>query len=378
MKKSITLLVVIFFALTSLLLPVGAVSFQGNTEFVPTESMLDGVLAEMIMRGLGDDNFTVDLLYDMNGAEKYLLGTTDAGYIILEKDTLYFHESGEMNPFVEYMAAKKFYGGPMCYFVEETGEEAQGATYSGKRYYDLVQNEYVSSMYSADFNRSLQRVGEHLMTESLATTTTYRVSNCYSYIQRRAFGYNDDDTCSAVAVGVLLNYLSLQYDKPFVDQIAELRDNGAPSNATDLQNNYPNAYALHRCLVDDYGMGVMSYASGITSPLIEYINNEVPGYHGFTATWTLLPLASTIKSNIQNNKPVLITSTIAGSYSWHTMACYGYREVSGSEEILVHTGWYGPSYNSSYTAGGTTSYYQTETWISESYATYGYYFSFNE
>jgi hypothetical protein len=149
-----------------------------------------------------------------------------------------------------------------------------------------------------------------------------------------------------------------------------------PEDTADMAKKYPKAHALHRLLVDTYGMGAISYAEGIRVPLTRYIAEHVPANLQLKLSWALFPRTTTIKNNIDANKPVLITTTFFGGvYKWHTMAVYGYREISGSTELLVHTGWYGEDYNSS-VANSKDIFVHNETWISKSYATYGYYFSF--
>lgn len=62
------------------------------------------------------------------------------------------------------------------------------------------------------------------------------------------------------------------------------------------------------------------------------------------------------------------------------MAYYGSIRISqylGHTELLIHTGWYGSSYNSCVTINGVKQYSQNETWINEGYATFGYYLNYN-
>ena len=367
MKRTAMVFLAVLLVMTAFAMPVSA------EQNLAERQLITRVQAEMLVREIGTENLEVEVINNTSGEPKYLLGTSESGYIILDKDNFVFYEAGERNPFATYKNAQKYYGGPLCYFVED--EPAVRTMEKDTEYYDVVNRNYVRDMYAVEFNERDDSQNLSQQAVERANTTPVRVSNAYNYIRRRAFGYNNDNTCSAVATGIVLNYLSLQYDKPFVADIAELRNNGTPANASELANKYPNAHALHRCLVDDYGMGAASFGDAIADPLISYMNSEVPGYHGFTVSWTASPRAATIRSNIVDNKPVLVTTTLAGDYSLHTMACYGYRVVSDYSEILVHTGWYGSDYNDTTSTGAE---YQTETWISESFASIGYYFSFNE
>lgn len=335
------------------------------------------VQANMEVRNLWGSNFNVYLLYDTDGIPRFLLGTSDNGYIILERDSYQFHESGEINPFEDFMQAKKYYGGPLHYYCDASEKKLSKAL-ATDGVYDILGMTCVNTLEKFTFRDETEMSQESTSSiQSVTTSGETRVSNSYNFIRRRAFGYNNDNTCSAVAVGIALNYLTLNTGKAFVPSswIAEYRNNGNPKSSSDLSSLYPKAYALHKYLVDNCGMGAMSYADSLQTPLNKYIAAKVSSNYGLKLSWTLAPRASTIKSNINADKPVLITTTLAGDYSWHTMVAYGYRDTSGSTELLVHTGWYSSKYNGS--SNNNTIYYQTETWISEGYATYGYYFSYN-
>lgn len=353
--------------------PTSAATIQSEQETIREDEIVV-VQNELRIRNLLGDDLRIELLRDTRGYIKYLLGVSELGYIIIERDSYIFHEAGEHNPFEMYANAEKYYGGPLCYFVKDSSTQNHLQSLSNQ-YYDIVRKTSTPIVYAADFNKDIIVNSQNTINPAV-TSTPIEVSNAYSYIQRHAFGFNNDNTCSAVAAGIVLNYLTLQYGTPYVNPVTETLDNNLPENANDLQKLYPTAHALHRCIVDKYGMGPASHASDVSAPMIAYLEGEAPGY-SFTVTWTYAPKAATIKSNIASNKPVLITTTFAGDYSWHTMACYGYREVSGAAELLVHTGWYGTAYNTSYTSSGATHYYQSRTWISEGYATIGYYCSFD-
>ena len=105
-----------------------------------------------------------------------------------------------------------------------------------------------------------------------------------------------------------------------------------------MRESYPNANRLHRYLVDTCRMGAASYADSIVQPLNAYIQDVAPYYYGydFFLQCILFPKASTIKANILDNKPVLITTTLSAQYPFHTMCVYGYRETSDGPQLLVH------------------------------------------
>lgn len=84
MKKLLALIciVVIFGSLTT---AVAVESTNSNNAISAIE--LATVQANMEARGLWDSNFVVDFLYDANDVPMFLLGVTDKGYIILERET---------------------------------------------------------------------------------------------------------------------------------------------------------------------------------------------------------------------------------------------------------------------------------------------------
>ena len=65
--------------------------------------------------------------------------------------------------------------------------------------------------------------------------------------------------------------------------------------------------------------------------------------------WNLTELPNNyVITSIDNDMPSMVTYTIFGDYSMHTMPAYGYRLLSdGSYEYLVHTGWYSTIRNNS-------------------------------
>ena len=126
---------------------------------------------------------------------------------------------------------------------------------------------------------------------------------------------------------------------------------------------------LHRYL--DSRMARRKLRRLIVQPLNAYIQDVVPYYYGydFFLQCILFPKASTIKANILDNKPVLITTTLSAQYPFHTMCVYGYRETSDGPQLLVHVGWY--SRGNFEALSGTSDYYRhKEIWINESEATY--------
>ena len=207
-----------------------------------------------------------------------------------------------------------------------------------------------------------------------------RLANAFTSVRRRAFGYNSKNTCSAVSVALALNYLALERRETIVPEawLAELLDDGLPGSADSLDRIYPQAGKLSRYLIETCGMGGASFATRITGAVNKYSQKMLPAGKGIKLNWTLFPRMATIKKNIDANIPVLITTTVAKSFSWHTMLVYGYRECYGKAELLVHSGWYRTACNDHYSGADGDRFFQKEIWLDKSLAVFGYYFSFPE
>ena len=208
--------------------------------------------------------------------------------------------------------------------------------------------------------------------------TEKRLANAFSSIRRRAFGYNSKNTCSAVSVALALNYLALEREEAFVPEawLAERLDKGLPESAASLDRLYPQAGKLSRYLIEKCGMGGASFATRITWAFNKYSKKMLASGKRVRLKWTLFPRMATIRRIIEANFPVLITTTVAKTFSWHTMLVYGYRESYGKAELLVHSGWYSAANNDHYSFEGKDRFFQKEIWLDKRLAVFGYFFSF--
>ena len=323
------------------------------------------------------DNFEISYLLDASGIQSYLLGTTEKGYIILERGSYKLLQGGEGNPYHRFMSEEKYYGGPLCYFVRIKEKDITQSIYGP--YFDIVHNQCVSEVVELNRN-AVNSICEEKQLYATNSTTYKRVSNYFSYIRKRAFGWNTtgdyNNTCSAVALGQALNYLTLQYGNSYVptnwqSELRTVQQEGI--------NSYPKAAALHHYLVDTCNLHPISYGSIVVTGFNTYKANMIPSSYSISLTSTVSPAVNTIKSKINNNLPVLITTTIGNpenpEYNWHTMLVYGYRIIDGETKYLIHNGWYGV--NSGYSTYSNGVHTQIEEWYDPTYATIGYYFTIN-
>jgi hypothetical protein len=142
---------------------------------------------------------------------------------------------------------------------------------------------------------------------------------------------------------------------------------------------YPKTAALHNYLVDDCGMGPMTYADGVPNGLYLYrAGDSLRGQTGIDADWIFtLPFVgwNLVVDEIDRNKPAMVTTTIQSTlspeYYFHTMAVDGYKALSdGGQEILVHPGWY----SSVSTSNNGIVTEVTEVWVPVGISTYSYKF----
>lgn len=393
MKKMLACMMVIVMIFASLATGsiVVADRCKGSRPEVKAEEPEESVTCEdstLISKKIEANDLTqgatnVLLLYDANNMPTYLLGITETEYIIIERYSGTFCECGEGNPYEGHTDACLYYGGPMEYYSKiEVPTREQGVD-ERCLFYDITRGAVAYKVNSLIINKSRSQEDGN---EPGGGTTSAQLSSSYSYIRRRAFGYNDDNTCSAVACGIALNYI---YRKHGINVVAsncrsELVDSGVPyieghpdyygAERVFVSLNYPKASTLHTKLVNLYGIGGPSFGPMISNGLNDYFEYLFPNEENRpTVSSAILPAYNTIKNNINSNIPVIVTTVSAGEYSMHTMVVYGYRTQDGTKQLLVHTGWYEQKMTK--VSGSVAKYYQNTVYINHGYAAFGNYFT---
>lgn len=376
--KCFSIILTLIVAVTCLPIDANAVAIDNKVDFSTeiSASEISAMETAMEARGIGG-NVEVEVLYDSDDNPSLLLGTSDSGYQIIARGTLRCIEGGESNPYLNYSSNKKYYGGILNYYVD-----------AGNDFYDITRNTIVSSPSKSDYldeavsgsvqagdtvNSSIQTEAAFSASASATASITFTkiIPNAETRIQRRAFGYNNDNTCSAVACTIVLNYLDYDDNRivPSNYQLEALTSNSGSNVATDS----PRAHAFHRFLVEDCGMGAVSYANGIAYAIDDYRESSTTISNSeIDCEWTLNIYTNFGIDELLADRPTMLTSTIAGDYSWHTMPVYGYRRYSdNSLEWLVHPGWYSRLV---YEDG---VYRMPEIWVAASTATYLYRFTYD-
>lgn len=297
-----------------------------------------------------------------------MLGTASNGYLILERGTYAFAEGGEANPYKNYMDYPQYYGGLLCYYIQREQE-----------YLDILRGEPVDALAHMNYIDNLSETSQPDVSPygDLENPIVHRLVNSNTYIKRVDFGYNGGDfnnTCSAIATTIALNYLDRTRNDNIVPSQYNLEAlSGAfPRTTQEVISSYPKAHAFHKFLVEDCGMNAVSFAGAISIPVDTYRNHSTATINsGISVSWTLVNPAAYIKTQISNSRPAMMTTALAGQYSTHTMVVYGYRSYNNSSEIdfLVHTGWYD-------TIPKETGE-MPDVWVPASIAVYGYSFNFN-
>ena len=311
----------------------------------------------------------VEILYDCDDQPSFLLGTSGLGYQIISRGTLQCIEGGEANPYQDYPDCKKYYGGILNYYVM-----------LDNKMYDICRNRVVQSPLKSDYLDDavlgLCKSGAAFSTSASARSSiTYSkiINHALTRIQKKAFGYNNDNTCAAVACTIALEYLDCE--NPYIvpsNYHLELLSTNDPAN---IATDSPKAHAFHRFLADDCYMGPVSFGDGITFGIDMYRQSSPTiSNTDIDCTWTLNIYTNFGINELLADRPILLTSTIAGSYSVHTMAAYGYRRYDdNSLEWLIHSGWYSSliyDYDNGY-------YRMPEIWVAASTATLLYRFTYD-
>lgn len=351
---------------------------QSDNQFFlsePTKEEVTELSKRIQQQGFGGKTCTVKVLLNSDAQGSHLLAFSENGYLIVERGSYRFCECGEGNPYAAAANQACYYGGPFCYFTADPQPVASGT----KGYYNLMRGETVERFTTLQRREDssaheAQAVPAEAGVQAAGDLEEVFLPNSYQYIRRRAFGFNDNDTCSAVATGIALGYLMLSQNMKLCSDAPELLDKGLGDKG-DIQKNYPHAFNLHRIIVFE-GMGPVSFDVNIDDGVENYMRDVYSSFPATTAyqlstNSPILPDSDKIRRNIVAGKPVLITTTFAGNYSWHTMCVYGHREVNGDDQIAVHTGWW----NECSKVSGKM-YKQNLHWIDEDYATWGYYFNY--
>jgi uncharacterized repeat protein (TIGR02543 family) len=335
--------------------------------------------------GIGGE-MLVDVLYDHNGAPAYLLGWTEKGYLIWKRDIAEGVERAEgQNPYNGMGDGKKYYGGVLCYYVKTAKGLADGLTGG------IVDN--------MEYNPGLDDIPSQASAggiQALATATGPKMlPNYVNYVERLSFGNNNNDTCTAVATQIALNYINLQFPTlKLIDakwKSENLRDNTMGSTS------YSKTNAFHKYLYTD-----LNISPGAAGALPWQVDNGIEIYRESTETLRKTKISANsfvyasltghgVADQIDAGKPVLLHTQIflsgketapdgsvkdLSDYRRHSMVAYGYQvDSSGLVWLCVHTGWDGKYIVEDLAKGGFAA---KGVWISQGSGSFVTAFSYRD
>jgi hypothetical protein len=392
-------ILVAIFSLTLFAIPAlatevrdGDVTVLGEEEYIVMEEAMQN-----LDMGQMDDAF---VLYNHLDVPKFILGTSDVGYIIFDRDTWAFLErAASASPFYEYDEETKYYGGIGLYFIQ-TDE----GFYDLMRDITLEQIPYIEAIDALGVPGDGEGQGgfSALSVEPLAASVTNQLFFTDSLARRFSFGNNagtEINTCTAVATGLILNYLDRTVDGNIVSSAMDA-DFLSVNGDWDV-NRYSKANALHQFLVYDCGMESGTFLNldiGVWGPSVSgYFDNYRNSSSAIGATGiscesrivnpavpenSLVYHMSRIASKIDKGIPAMMTTTLQGlapegysQYGQHTMMICGYDTALSS--VKVHKGWYNNPQKTDRVQWDGSAYRATLVDVPLSIAVYMYYFDFN-
>lgn len=320
---------------------------------------------ELESRELYGEGFYIEPLYDAYGEASFLLGTSDLGFAIIERKNGIVYECGEASPYYGFEPCRKYYGGALSYYVRKTDSD---------EFFNIVSG--VNAPLSATVLIEESDIRAHDIDDpGGGGSTNFRLTNS-SYITQYAFGYNADGTCNVVAFGIALNYLKRQHGFNIFNGSTLLpeRFNGQfPYSTNDNMTYYPKAEELHQVIKGYFGMplfaigqGYCNYGNDFLAIMIPQATNRPTVRYRFGAEFAFM------KSQLELNRPIIVSTLWHPDYGNHTMAVYGCRTVGNTKELLVHTGWH----NRARFSKTGNQYTHKDHWLNAAETTYCYYFGF--
>jgi glucan-binding repeat-containing protein len=290
----------------------------------------------------------VEVLRGHNGEVTFLMGLSDSYYIIVGRNSATIYEFAEgPSPYDSWAENAKYYGGFGSYIVD-----------AGSQLIDALTGQPVSLIpYLEILDQMESTTGSGQSLSPLAASSAM-LPWVYDYAQRLSFGLNEEGdpmagTCTAVAVGQILNYLDRTVDSRILAtgyHAETLVQSGQTYYSWKL--SYTNTANLQSHLVNNCAMRPVTYGEGVNTGVLLYaIKNSGAKDAGFRSEGVFFNWSKTV-SDIDRGIPVLVTTPpfiasdpiyLNNDYDAHSMAVFGYY-TNGSDRYLdVHSGWYGQS-----------------------------------
>lgn len=349
-------------------------SFCSISSYVANYSLANvniniGKYSELLgKRGLSG-KFKIKDLYNSNDIKQWKLFYSDNSYLILNPESNevleYGTDSGD--PYFEYSDSKYYYGGPLQYYVKN----------KKNKFYNITRDKEVSKVINLknlkmnDSNLGSSELDNLDTIEITPMTISYSVSvNQPNLIKSMAFGNNINGTCTAVATGIVLQYLNktkTPWYLPDNSYIAESLYGNKAINGTTGANIYPKAEKLHNLLTNT-GLNqsiIGQWGWMVTNAMSLYKTRYLESVYLYVDYFIVTKTPTIIINQINNDIPGMMTiawGDPTNVYDTHSMAVYGYRDSDGIIEYRCHTGWYSNVINTS------IGYQMKDVWINSNYA----------
>ena len=360
---------IILLVSTLLILPAGAqfdIRDSASLSDIQYSSRLENVLMNKIEAMSRDDIQSVStkisnikVASDFIGKEYIIAECEPNGYLIYHIDSGVIVESSLHSPSPYNGASNNlFYAGPTQYFYKnQNGTYIHTITNSA---YGVDNNGNLDTLISTSSllntalagkrdENNLSYVNGRISYSNYMSQVALRQASSVQYISNRSYitnlrteeqmGYTEIDSerglCGYVATGILLFYWHKTSGFDLIDD-CYLNANETGFVGPNSNNNYQT---LSRYLFDQYNhLGINNANAGMLYNAIQdYMTYDVGKvFSGWSTIW---PSANTIKTKINESKPVVLGSNFTSPYDGeeisHYVTIYGYNV----DEYVVHFGW---------------------------------------
>lgn len=352
-------------------------------------------------KGEKKDYISARYLKGLDETDSFVIAECDkGGYAIYDKESLEIIEYSDTDysPFSSISQSNSYYAGPASYYEKsasefqslvnnekiskedgikiassfketfKTNQLARAEKYSTtKKEQELTKSGSIDTTASGsldtatsksiDTNSTRASIGEYGDPSIYTFSSKKYIDKYYFFVNNTFHGENTDDTCTAVAVQLLLAYNHWTNDGRLIpyqpdentqfllyeptDEIKAKFDNHSYSATTSdttsaktsfygyLKTIIPAASTLSRALV-----GIRTYISNY-APEVEYniYASPIVGKNMYQS----------VKQEINSNRPTLVLINLPNTIKWHSVVVHGYQEIIVNNQtingLLAHFGW---------------------------------------
>ena len=302
-----------------------------NNDYITYEDILFdteeyNTINNLVIDKLGSPVSNIDILYNMDLEEQYLLIYNNNNYLIYDRNNLTYTEYSKNNISPYYNINDnyiKVYSGPTYYYYSD-----------GDQLFNINNDNVQNSQSTQTYN---------IITNSRNYNNISKISNAFYFENLyNNIGNNDNGSCTVVALCMLLSYYDTfindniipeQYDKityeSFDDIYADLEDYVESPGIKEefhqelINYSFANGFGFENSILP------INYVEFLNSYYDEFI---------FSGNYYNSNIDVAIKNCIDNDNPIICTiksecSTLLDED--HEVVAYAYDD----DDIIVHTGW---------------------------------------